>query len=308
MPLIPILVQARHLTVLLMLISLASCISPGFTPLSPGTAEIMIPDSSRSYIIHVPDIDPGTPAPLVIALHGTGGSGTQMLHLGNFVSNSEKHQYVVAAPNSLGAAFNEGSGRIGNNLMDVDDTAFIKAVISDAKKHVRIDPARVFVVGFSSGAAMAQRLALELEDEVRAFAAVSGHLWIDSPIKKPNSMLLVFGDMDPLNPITGGTVQYRSDLVLKKPSPAATAKNWANRLSCTASLSATTEQILRLKSWFGCNRQSLLRYIEINGLGHYWAGGPIKKYATPARVGPYLGSIDMTEIVWHFFQQVTKPQ
>ena len=277
--------------------------SPG-----PGTTEIMLPNSDRSYAIHVPETDSRSPSPLVIVLHDTGGNGKGMLRLGNFVSNSEKHKYIVAAPNSLGSAFNEGSGRIGSDMMQVDDTAFIKSVIADVGKRVRIDPGKVFVAGFSSGAAMAQRLAVELEDEVKAVAAVSGHLWVtDAPIKIPRALLLVFGNRDPLNPINGGKVQYRPDLVLNKPPPRSTARDWAHKLECSTSLSATTEKILRHKSWFGCRGDVLLRYIEIDGLGHYWAGGPVKKYSTPARVGPYLGSVDMTEVMWDFFLQVTRP-
>jgi polyhydroxybutyrate depolymerase len=295
------------LLALVSLLALAGCTSLFINRLNPGTTEITLPNSDRGYLVHVPKINSRAPSPLVIVLHGTGSNGTGMLHLGNFINSSEQHQYIVAAPNSLGVAFNEGSGRIGADLNQVDDTAFIKSVITDISKRAKIDPGKVFVVGFSSGAAMAQRLAVELDDEVKAVAAVSGHLWVkQTPIKRPRSMLLVFGTKDPLNPITGGTVQYRPDLILNKPSPGSTARDWARRLACSTSLSATTEKILRHKSWFGCSGEVLLRYIEIDGLGHYWAGGPVRKYSIPARVGPYLGSVDMTEMIWDFFLQAAR--
>src|SRR5690606_6342607 len=55
-----------------------------------------------------------------------------------------------------------------------DDVGFLKAVIADLGRRLRIDASRVYATGMSNGGMMAYRLACEASDVFRGIAAVAG--------------------------------------------------------------------------------------------------------------------------------------
>lgn len=286
---------------------LPGCVSPFKPELPIGTRLIPVQSDgqAREYWLHAPPASRDGPLPLVIVLHGTGSNGEEMLTLGDFVKHANKNDYVVAAPNALGRAFNEGSGRGGAEAKNIDDVAFVEQVIHEISKRADIAKGQVFVTGFSSGGAMAQRFALESDMNIAAVASVSGHLW--APERKParaRPLLLIFGDQDPLNPPQGGPVRYGPRLVLDKPAHRVTARQWAKRLGCATSVRATTE-IVEHRSWHGCRNNVRLVYLTVKGLGHFWPGGPVKSYENldASVTGPYQGKINATAIIWDFFME-----
>jgi len=62
-----------------------------------------------------------------------------------------------------------------------DDVSFITAVIEDVVTRTGADSDRVFVSGFSNGAAMAFRYAAERAERVAAVAPVAGYCWVINP-------------------------------------------------------------------------------------------------------------------------------
>ena len=265
---------------------------------------------ARSYWYLDPGKSDSVARPLLLVLHGTGSNGSQMIRLGRFAAKSRAAGFVLIAPNAVGRAFNDGSGRIGTAHQDVDDVAFIDAIIRQVRSSRAIS--QVFVTGFSSGAAMAQRLALELGNDLDGVAAVGGHLWAplldeqDAPVT-PVPMLLIFGTRDPLNPVDGGAVKYGPDLVIHKPSQSTTAKRWANLYGCSTTISGTV-QMLRQTSWHGCRDNVTVTLVTIDGLGHYWPGGTVTRYTDlPASVtGPWVSSMNATDVIWDYFSRLPK--
>src|SRR5262245_43364907 len=58
---------------------------------------------TRRYIRYEPPgLDPSSPAPLVLVLHGRGGNGTIAERLYDFREQSDAHRFVVAFPDALG--------------------------------------------------------------------------------------------------------------------------------------------------------------------------------------------------------------
>lgn len=289
---------------------LAGCVGPKQPDPSPAAdATRRIIDSGgnrRSYWL-LPSDAIDRPRPLLIVLHWTGGSGAQMVQLGKFAEHARRHGYLLVAPDALGQAFNDGSGRIGRDYETVDDVLFLRDVIEDVRAAHRIS--QVFVAGFTSGAAMAQRLAAEAPDAIDAAAGVAGHLWpplfaVAPRTAQPVPLLLIFGDSDPLNPLSGGPVTYPGGRVLDKPSPARTLKEWARRYGCTTRISASAAA-LRTTNWYGCKDGVPLELTIVSDLGHYWPGGTVREWPdVPASVvGPYAGSIDATDEIWQFFTE-----
>ncbi|MEI6504008.1 MAG: PHB depolymerase family esterase, partial [Armatimonadota bacterium] len=68
---------------------------------------------------------------------------------------------------------------------EVDDVAFLRALIAHLHQTYNTDPARVFVCGHSAGAYMSYRAAVELSDVVAAVGVVNGSLGIKSLDSKP---------------------------------------------------------------------------------------------------------------------------
>ena len=100
------------------------------------------------------------PAPLVVAFHGSGGSGKTMAEKWKPVA--EKEGILVAAPDSTDAV-HWASPQDGPQLLD----DVVKAV---AARHP-VDPRRVYLFGQSAGAVFALQMAC-LESEYFAAAAV----------------------------------------------------------------------------------------------------------------------------------------
>ena len=176
----------------------------------------------RAMIVHVPTTLPasGTRA-LVIVLHGGMGNadriaGQQAESGLNMDAVADKHGFVVAYLNGtpvtrfMGARFlgwNAGGGCCGQPGQNgTDDVAYISGAASYLAGKYGVDRTRIFGIGHSNGAMMAQRMICE----TRIFAgvvAISGPLNLDTthcPSAKGLSVLAIHGADDQNVPIAGG--------------------------------------------------------------------------------------------------------
>ena len=93
-------------------------------------------------------------------------------------------------------------------LRDVDDVAFLRALVARLAQEYRVDPQRVYVAGYSNGGQMAFRLAAEAPGLPAAIAAVAASLPTTGndacrPVERPTAALLINGTRDPINPVLG---------------------------------------------------------------------------------------------------------
>jgi polyhydroxybutyrate depolymerase len=136
----------------------------------------------RFYLVHVPrSYRPGRPMPLLIALHGGGGSADYQASDAKYglISKSERAGFIAVFPNGFSrfggklATWNAGTCCAGAVRNQVDDVGFIREVIRRVERQASVDPRRVFATGMSNGAMMSWRLACEAP-EIRAIAPVEG--------------------------------------------------------------------------------------------------------------------------------------
>lgn len=97
-----------------------------------------------------------------------------------------------------------------------DDSGFLRSLVllmqqPPSSGGFATDPSRTFVMGFSSGAMMAQRVCIENADLVAACGVASGPLWaatqaptVPAP-SQPVSIIELHGDVDPTLEYCGGT-------------------------------------------------------------------------------------------------------
>lgn len=150
---------------------------------------------SRPYALWTPETFPGTEArPLLLALHGAGGNSFINASMTLLTSLAAREGFVLAFPEGSGLVptFNAGGCCGYAQLTGIDDVAYLRAVIDDVGSRTAIDPARVYVTGFSNGAMMSHRLACELTDRIAGIAAVGG-----SPVHRDGGGTVYF-DCTPL--------------------------------------------------------------------------------------------------------------
>ncbi|HWP13803.1 MAG TPA: PHB depolymerase family esterase [Ramlibacter sp.] len=223
----------------------------------PGThtLAIAVNGSQRTYIVHVPaGYRAQTPAPVVIMLHGGGGSARAALWETGWAAKADKEDFLAVFPNAMARdparpgsfagnprLWNDGSDRFYAGQEIPDDVGFIAAMLDDLSARFAVDARRIFVTGFSNGASMSFRVGAQMADRIAAIAPVAGALWFDPPMfKHPVSMCYVTGTADPLNLIEGGVPKLASgaaDKVRAKPKPPVrdSILGWAQALASTQS-------------------------------------------------------------------------
>ena len=77
-----------------------------------------------------------------------------------------------------------------------DDVAFFDAMLAMLDAQYVVDAAAVYVTGFSNGAQMTARLAVERADRIAAAHAAAGTLTVDGTSARPISMIFSVGTLD----------------------------------------------------------------------------------------------------------------
>ena len=135
---------------------------------------------TRTWFEHVPASYNGShPVPLVLALHGFNDSGDQFAATSEWIPKADAAGFIVVFPtggNPVYKVFGWHAWAMPGEAPD--DGSFLLALIGQLKKDYHIDPARVYMTGFSNGGGMTSTFA-ELHAGVLAgIAPVSGG-WVD---------------------------------------------------------------------------------------------------------------------------------
>jgi polyhydroxybutyrate depolymerase len=259
--------------------------------LTPGdsTVSITVGGIARDAVLHVP---PGLPArkhvPLVLALHGYGGSGAQMESYSGLSAVADRNGFLVAYPSSDGLYWNSKAA-IGLP----NDVAFLSGLIADLETSSCVDPTRVFATGVSNGGSMVALAACDLSRQIVAIASVAGD-YAGQPActpAKPVSVLEIHGTADQVVPYLGRGPGHRG-------SVPAFVEGWARRDRCqpsaVASRVATRTTSYR---WRGCRTGAVVEQIKILHGTHQWPD------ATPPDPGP-PATICAACAVWSFFSSL----
>ena len=144
----------RHLLLVPALLFLSAYSLSALAQLAVGRsdAQIMVNGKQQSYRLYTPSTinNPGATFPLIIALHGDGGSGPSFENeLGMDAVADANGGAIIAYPSASGGSWNR------NNQAGIEgDAAFIDAVVSTLVNTGKVKPGAVFVTGSSGGASM----------------------------------------------------------------------------------------------------------------------------------------------------------
>ncbi len=260
--------------------------------------------TERSYVLHVPkSLDATRPVPLLMELHGGGGSGDRIDGLTGFFALADREGFVVAAPSGIGRAWNDGREEKAGATGGADDVGFLSAVIDRVESQASIDARRVYVTGMSNGAIMSGRLACQLSDRIAAVAQVAGTAAVSVAAScdpgRPVPILEIHGTADPLVPYGGGTVASmlggRGDVVSVDGWAAAwVARNGDDATPQTTIIGSDTT----VRTWHGATPRSDVVFYRVNGAGHTWPGG--SQYLPRLIIGTTSDSFDASDVIWAF--------
>ncbi len=276
---------------------------PTIAATAADTVTLFHGGAQRSYAVQLPpQAAAGRALPLVIALHGTSMRAEDMLTYTDLPQLAVRTGFVLVAPQALGQAFNDGLASPGSDAAAVDDVGFVEAVADDVRARYGVRDDAIYVVGFSNGGSMVQRLAIESRYPFAGFAAVASAVRVSTPgVARPAPLMLVFGTADPLNSPDGGWVWIPAPH--SKPAPAVTARQWAERLHCPSAPEAEAPADgVRVQRWRDCDNGARLAWVTIDGLGHHWAGA--RPMPFPSFVlGPQVDAPQLGTLVWDFLSE-----
>jgi polyhydroxybutyrate depolymerase len=245
----------------------------------------------------------GAHPPLVMIVHGGFGTGKAAEDAYGWDAVAGAHGFVVVYPDGFARSWNAGRCCGQARERNLDDVAFLTAVIRDAERRDGIDPSRIYVAGLSNGAIMAYRLACEGPIPLAAIGPVAGDLEV--PCEKPAalvSVLAIHGTADQNVPVGGG-FNTKGFTKTEHTSVAASLARWRAIDSCDAP-QIVRKPPLRTET-SGCAGGSEVELILVEGAGHQWPGSK----PPPAWAARLLGldqpstALDATAVLWAFFSR-----
>ncbi len=276
---------AAALATLLLLVALASCSrGSGATPNDPAPTSSHLKASlssggvARTYELYVPASLAGkSHVPLVVVLHGGGGSGAEFEPRSGFDQLADSAGFVAAYPDSAPTpsgilpTWNAGACCGYAARERIDDVGFVRDLIAALSKSYPVDANQVYVAGYSNGGMLGYRIACQLADVVAGVAVQSATLMF-TPCQPttPVSLLHIHGTADTNVPIGGGQGEGRS-LADYRPVQESVAMIAAAD-GCSAAASTAPDPTIakaERQSWPGCSN-SAVELVTVTGATHAW--------------------------------------
>lgn len=262
----------------------------------------------RSYAIYIPDglVKGSSAVPLVLVLHGGGGSAGNAEKMTGFTDKAMKEGFIVVYP--------EGTGHRKNRLLtwnashccgyaldnNIDDVGFINTLIDRLIANYPVDQSRIYATGMSNGGMMTHRLGIELSHRFAAIAPVVATVFGDE--KKPAhpvSAIMLNGKLDKSVPHLGGPSGGHFRRAWNAPAIPALeqGKLWAAANNCTGD--ASKDEQAAFTHWqYKCPAGHAVELYLVNDNGHAWPGGE-----RGSQLGDKPGTaLHGTDIIWNFFK------
>lgn len=250
-----------------------------------GVAEQQLTSGGRerTYRLFVPPgYDGHTPLPLVLDLHGSGGTAAGQAGTSRFETLAAREGVIVASLQGEGSRWN-----VPVTAERADDVAYVADVIDHVAAHVCTDQKRVYATGFSGGARMSSLLACRLNNRIAAIAPMAGLRWPGPCEGRAIPVLTLHGLADPQNTYDGHAAGRGAEWLESVPEALA---GWARHNGCDAEpVFEDPPGPLSTMRYEGCDAAAEVRLIRIDGLVHTWA----------------REEVDATAVMWEFFRSHT---
>lgn len=267
-------------------------------PADPGrsTHSVRVDGRERRYVLDVPRVDDTaqTARPLVVLLHGIGGTPRHVLAASGFDELAEREDVVLVAP--------QGRGRVsgwdfrGDGDSPGADVDTVRRIVEEVRSAVCVDADRIYAAGFSNGSALTLAMACEPGLPLAAFAGVSApYVSPRCDGDPPVPVIYLHGRADEVIGFDGGDTP-----IGPMPSVEQMLRRWAERDGCTPAprVERVSENVER-RSWDGCDDGAAVLAYTVDDGGHQWPGGDPGDFSPHA--GKLTREIDATRLIWEFF-------
>jgi polyhydroxybutyrate depolymerase len=252
--------------------------------------QLPIAGVGRTAVIHVPKTArTGQSLPVVLAFHGSHGTGDFMASYSGLSALSDTQNFVAVFPSAARPArrwvlSNEDNGGPA-------DIQFVEQLIDKVESMTCVNAERVYATGVSNGGGMAARVGCELSTRIAAIAPVAGGYSLLDACRPEHrvSVLEIHGTADKVVPYRGKPPDGRGGvpgfLALWRHIDGCTGKPAQRRYG------PATEQY----TWFSCADGTQVEHLKIYGGGHAWPG------ANPADTA-WTAPISAASAVWSFLR------
>lgn len=256
--------------------------TPTPIPMQTGTFEIDLDYGGlrRRALITVPaeldDIDTA----LVVAVHGVLSTPELFNASTDLPSLAESEGFILVTPRGYKGSWNAGVCCDPASAADIDDVGFVRELVSLLMRSMPIDTKRIYATGFSNGAAMVHRLAIEAADLFAAVAPVGGAL-AQAAIEtaRPLPILIINNIDDPIVPFFLGQ---------------AALANWRLLNDCgDSSVIDEPTESTTCESIDGCADSVPTILCGVRETSHVWPGGALDPD----------GTFDANPVIWDFLDR-----
>lgn len=247
---------------------------------------------TRTYRVFVPtSYVTGTPAPLVVGLHGGFGSARQFERDNGLKPALAQRAMLGVFPDGVAGpltgirTWNAGNCCAYSMNAEVDDVGFINALVQRLTRQYTVDPDRIYAIGHSNGAMLSYRLGCDLPGVFAAIAPVAGAI---DPTRRCQpghrlNVLVIHGYRDRNVPYAGGVGTGYSQVDYASVAEAMT--RWRRINQCGPDSTVDEVGDRRTTDAVGCAAGGDLRLRTLLDGNHEWPGGADRAFVagSPSR-------------------------
>ena len=277
---------------------------------------ILVDGLKRDYILHLPpSFNTAQKLPLIIALHGGGGTAKATVGFYNLEPLADKNNFIVVYPDAVNKAWNIPgmASRVKRLNTDVDDVKFISTLLDTMIAHYKTDDKKIFCTGISRGAMFSYYLADALNSRITAIAPVCGGISktmeATYSFKKPIPVLMINGTADPLVNYNGGFGRMNKHNNGNDEADLLPTETLLNKIvllnECDVKPAITqlpdvdaSDECTETEFVYNCNNVKV-DFIKIENGGHTWAGGT--QYLPKFLIGRVCKDFSASQKIFDFF-------
>jgi polyhydroxybutyrate depolymerase len=231
-----------------------------------------------------------------------------MAYLLDMNDTAAENGFIMVYPDGDFREWHYTNGYEGfGSYTEQDDVEFLRLLLEDLQLDYNIDAARTYLMGFSNGGYMTQRVACEAPQTFDGYAVIGAGLL--EPLiadfcetSAPVDIAFIHGTTDPSIPFEG--IQ-QAGMYVSMPIPQ-TVSFWADKAGCLPDNATDTrvdpvedDESYVVRYDFNDCTASQVQFFMVVGGGHTIPGAPER--LTPA-LGNYNQDIDTGAVLWEFWQ------